>query len=52
MPETVPGQVLTWQSQTPGSRVAGATALLLALAGLAVYAAAGPARRAPAEAAL
>ncbi|BFU45102.1 hypothetical protein [Krasilnikovia sp. MM14-A1004] len=52
MPEQVTGQILTWQSQAPGNRAAGVTALLLAVSGLAAYAVAGPARRAPAEAAL
>ncbi|RZU54069.1 hypothetical protein EV385_6006 [Krasilnikovia cinnamomea] len=52
MPERVTGQILTWQSQAPDNRAAGVTALLLAAGGLAAYAVAGPARRAPAEAAL
>jgi hypothetical protein len=46
------GQVLTWQSQAPGNRAAAVIAGLLAVAGLVTYAVAGPARRAPAEAAL
>jgi hypothetical protein len=38
--------------KSPSSTAAGLTAGLLALAGLIAYAAAGPAQRAPAEAAL
>jgi hypothetical protein len=45
-------QVLTWQSQAPDSLAAAVTAGLLAVGGLIGYAIAGPARRAPAEAAL
>lgn len=45
------GRVLTWQSQPPDSTAAAVTATVLALGGLVVYAAAGPARRSPAEAA-
>ena len=45
-------QVLTWQTQPPGSAAAVATAALLAVGGLVAYAVAGPPRRAPAEAAL
>ncbi|MEU4221170.1 hypothetical protein [Actinoplanes sp. NPDC026623] len=46
------GPILTWQSQAPGSKAAALTAALLAIGGLAAYALSGPARRAPAEAAL
>jgi hypothetical protein len=45
------GEILTWQAQPPSSRPAAVTAGVLALAGLVGYAVAGPARRAPAEAA-
>jgi hypothetical protein len=45
------GQVLTWQAQAPASTAAATTAGLLAVGGLVAYAVAGPARRAPAEAA-
>lgn len=48
LPERVYGQILTWQSQAPGSEAAAVTAVLLALGGLVAYAAAGPARRAAA----
>ena len=48
--ETVVGRILTWQAQPPASGAATATATLLALGGLVAYAAAGPARRPPAEA--
>jgi hypothetical protein len=44
-------RILTWQAQPPASTAAAATAGLLALAGLVVYALAGPLRSAPAEAA-
>jgi hypothetical protein len=50
-PDPVIGRVLTWQAQPPASTAATVTAGLLALGGLAAYALAGPARRAPAEAA-
>jgi hypothetical protein len=46
------GAILTWQSQAPGSKAAALTAALFAIGGLAAYALSGPARRAPAEAAL
>lgn len=49
LPERLAGQILTWQSQAPGSEAATATAVLLAVGGLVAYAAAGPAPRAPAE---
>ncbi len=49
--EPVLGRILTWQAQEPASTAAAVTAGLLALAGLVAYAATGPARRAPAEAA-
>ncbi len=49
--EPVAAEVLTWQAQPPSSTVAGVTAGLLALGGLIAYAATGPARQAPAEAA-
>jgi hypothetical protein len=49
--EPLAGAILTWQAQPPASTAAGVTAGLLALGGLIAYAAAGPARRAPAEAA-
>jgi hypothetical protein len=45
------GCVLTWQAQPRVSAAAASTAGLLALGGLVAYAVAGPARRAPAEAA-
>jgi hypothetical protein len=45
------GRLLTWQAQPPESTAAAVLAGSLALAGLVAYAAAGPARRAPAEAA-
>jgi hypothetical protein len=47
--EPLAGQILTWQAQPPSDTAAGLTAGLLALGGLIVYAAAGPARRSPAE---
>ena len=50
-PETLAGRVLTWQSVEPASTAAAVTAGLLALGGLVAYAVAGPARKAPAEAA-
>ncbi|MGN9778190.1 hypothetical protein ACTMS0_20855 [Micromonospora sp. H33] len=43
--------VLTWQLQAPNSKAAAVTAALLAVGGLIAYAIAGPAARAPAEAA-
>jgi hypothetical protein len=49
-PEPVVGRILTWQAQPPASTAATVTAGLLALGGLIAYAAAGPARRPPAEA--
>jgi hypothetical protein len=49
--EPLAGQILTWPAQPPSSTAAGVTAGLLALGGLVAYAASGPARRAPAEAA-
>ena len=49
--EPLAGQILTWQAQPSSSTAAAATAGLLALGGLIAYAAAGPALRAPAEAA-
>jgi hypothetical protein len=49
-PESVIGQVLTWQAQSPASTAAAVTAGLFAVAGLIAYAAVGPARRPPAEA--
>ncbi len=49
--EPVIGRILTWQAQPPASTAAAVTAGLLALGGLVAYALAGPARRAPAEAA-
>jgi len=45
-------EILTWQSQIPGNKTAAVTAALLGVGGLIAYAVAGPARRAPAEAAL
>jgi hypothetical protein len=45
------GRILTWQAQPPDSTAGTVTAGLLALGGLVAYAVAGPARRAPAEAA-
>lgn len=45
------GRVLTWQAQEPASTAAAVTAGLLAVTGLVAYAMAGPARRAPSEAA-
>jgi hypothetical protein len=45
-------EILTWQIQAPGNRSAAVTAALLGVGGLLAYAKAGPARRAPAEAAL
>jgi hypothetical protein len=49
--EPVIGRILTWQLQPAVSTAATVTAVLLALGGLIAYAVAGPARRAPAEAA-
>jgi hypothetical protein len=49
--ESAVGRVLTWQAQPPASTAATVTAGLFALGGLLAYAVAGPARRAPAEAA-
>ncbi|MFI7598180.1 hypothetical protein [Actinoplanes sp. NPDC049681] len=49
--EPLIGRILTWQAQAPTTTAATVTAGLLALGGLVAYAAAGPARRAPAEAA-
>ncbi|MDM4720226.1 hypothetical protein QTQ03_11805 [Micromonospora sp. WMMA1363] len=49
--ETASGQIFTWQSQAPDNRTAAITAAVLAVQGLVTYAMAGPARRAPAEAA-
>lgn len=49
--EPVIGSILTWQAQPPVNTPATVTAGLLALGGLTAYAMAGPARRAPAEAA-
>ncbi|GAB2949136.1 hypothetical protein GCM10027280_42220 [Micromonospora polyrhachis] len=46
------GEILTWQSQVPGNTPAAVTATVLGVGGLIAYALAGPARRAPAEAAL
>jgi hypothetical protein len=48
--EPLIGRILTWQAQPPVSPAATVTAGLLALGGLIAYAAAGPTRRAPAEA--
>ena len=50
-PEPVIGRILTWQAQPPVSAAATVAATVLALGGLIAYAVAGPARRAPAEAA-
>jgi hypothetical protein len=47
-----PSQVAAWQLQAPGSTAAAVTAGVLGVGGLIVYALAGPARPAPAEAAL
>jgi hypothetical protein len=49
--ESVVGRILTWQAQPPATTAATVTAGLIALGGLIAYAVAGPARRAPAEAA-
>jgi hypothetical protein len=49
--EPVIGRILTWQAQPAVNTAATVTAGLLALGGLIAYAVAGPARRAPAEAA-
>ncbi|MEV8509883.1 hypothetical protein AB0368_34365 [Actinoplanes sp. NPDC051475] len=49
--EPLIGRILTWQAQPPATAAATVTAGLLALGGLVAYAIAGPARRAPAEAA-
>jgi len=45
------GEILTWQSQAPGSTPAAVTAAVLGVGGLIVYAIAGPARHTPTEAA-
>ena len=45
------GEILTWQAQPPSNTAAAVTAGLLTVGGLLAYAATGPARRAPAEAA-
>jgi len=45
-------EILTWQAQAPSNKTAAITAALLAAGGLIAYATAGPAQRAPAEAAL
>ncbi len=45
-------EVLTWQSQSPGSAPAALAAAVLAVGGLTAYALLGPAPRPPAEAAL
>lgn len=47
--EPLLGRVVTWQSQAPSSVAAAVVAGLLAVGGLIAYAAAGPAKRAPAE---
>jgi hypothetical protein len=52
LPNTAWGQILTWQAQAPDNIPAALTAGLLAAAGLVTYAAVGPARPSPAEAAL
>jgi hypothetical protein len=52
LPHTTWGQVLTWQAQAPDNVPAALIAGLLAAAGFVLYAATGPARRSPAEAAL
>jgi uncharacterized membrane protein len=52
LPDTAWGQILTWQAQAPDNIPAALTAGLLAVAGLVTYVWVGPARRAPAEAAL
>ncbi len=49
-PETVPGQILTWQAAPPDSTAAVVTAGVLAVGGLVAYGLAGPARGTPAEA--
>lgn len=49
--EPLIGRILTWQAQPPATTAATVTAGLLAIGGLVAYAMAGPARRAPAEAA-
>jgi len=49
---TTTSAIITWQVQDPGNKPAAVTAALLGVGGLIAYAAAGPARRAPAEAAL
>jgi hypothetical protein len=46
------GEALTWPAQAPGNRAAAVTAAVFAVGGLVAYAAVGPARRPPAEAAL
>ena len=45
------GEALTWQSQAPQSKASAVMAGVLALSGLIAYGLAGPARKAPAEAA-
>jgi hypothetical protein len=50
-PQPVIASILTWQAQPPANTAATVTAGLLALSGLVAYAVAGPALRAPAEAA-
>lgn len=52
LPNQAWGQALSWQAQPPDNLPAALTAGLLAVAGLVTYSAMGPARRAPAEAAL
>jgi hypothetical protein len=49
--EPLAAEILTWPAQPPSSTAAAVTAGLLTVAGLIAYAATGPARRAPAEAA-
>ncbi|MFI5889620.1 hypothetical protein ACIA5D_05810 [Actinoplanes sp. NPDC051513] len=49
--EPILGRILTWQTQPRLSAAGAVTAALFAVGGLIVYAVAGPARRAPAEAA-
>jgi len=49
--EPVLGRILTWQAQPRVSAAAAVTAGLLAVGGFLAYSVAGPARRAPAEAA-
>jgi hypothetical protein len=52
LPNTAWVHILTWQAQAPDNVPAALIAGLLAAAGLVMYAALGPARRSPAEAAL